>query len=52
MEDFNIIIDDNYNEKNIYNKNKEESFDRLCKIQKLIKKYSILKALCKIYINY
>jgi hypothetical protein len=49
MENFNII-DDNYNEKNVNAKNNEQTFDRLCKIQKLIKKESILKSLCKIHI--
>jgi hypothetical protein len=49
MENFNII-DDNYNEKNVNDKNNEQTFDRLCKIQKLIKKESILKSLCKLHI--
>ena len=50
MEDLNIINDDNFREKNIVNKKKEHTFERLCKIQKLIKKQSILKSLCKTHI--
>ena len=32
--------------------NKEKTLDKLCKIQKLIKKESALKELCKSYIYY
>lgn len=42
MEDVKIINDKNCN------KAKTESFDRLCNIQNLIKKESMLKNLCKI----
>ena len=31
--------------------NKEGTFDRLCKLQKLIKKESTIKELCKGYFN-
>lgn len=44
------IINEEKNEDNIIIKNeKESSFERLCKLQKLIKEESMLKELCNIY---
>lgn len=44
----NILINEDNNIKNeLFNNNKEKSFDRLCRLQKLIKKESALKELCK-----
>ena len=44
------FINEEKNEDNIIIKNKKESsFERLCKLQKLIKEESMLKELCKVY---
>ena len=44
------FINEEKNEDNIIIKNKKESsFERLCKLQKLIKEESTLKELCKVY---
>ena len=45
IEENNIINDEQINEDNLIKK--EDSFDRLCKLQKLIKKESALKEICK-----
>ena len=45
IEENNIINDAEINENNLIKK--EDSFDRLCKLQKLIKKESALKEICK-----
>ena len=46
-------VEVNNNEKKTVNNNKEGTFDRLCKLQKLIKKESAIKELCKNYLyNY
>ena len=44
-------VEVNNNEKKTVNNNKEGTFDRLCKLQKLIKKESAIKELCKGYFN-
>ena len=44
-------VEANNSEKIKANNNKEGTFDRLCKIQKLIKKESAIKELCKLYCN-
>lgn len=52
MEKLNAIkiINEEKKEDNITIQNKKEpSFERLCKLQKLIKEESMLKELCKIY---
>ena len=44
------FINEEKNEDNIIIKNKKESsFERLCKLQKLIKEESMLKEICKVY---
>jgi hypothetical protein len=46
----NIIYEQKNEDNNKVIKNKKESsFERLCKLQKLIKEESLLKGLCKIY---
>ena len=45
IEENNIINDAEINENNLIKK--EDSFDRLCKLQKLIKKESALREICK-----
>ena len=42
----NLIYNDEINDNKIIN-DKEKSFNRLCKLQKLIKRESALKELCK-----
>ena len=43
-------INEEKKEDNIIIKNKKESsFERLCKLQKLIKEESMLKEICKVY---
>ena len=49
MENINLIKEfENRETKINVNKKKEKSFDKLCKIQKLLKKESALKELCKL----
>ena len=52
MENINLIKEFENRETKINvnenNKKKEKSFDKLCKIQKLLKKESALKELCKL----
>ena len=46
-------VENNNSEKITIINNKEGAFDRLCKLQKLIKKESAIKELCKNYLyNY
>ena len=42
-------VENNNSEKITVINNKEGTFDRLCKLQKLIKKESAIKELCKDY---
>ena len=51
MKENEIKEEEKEKDKNILN-DKEKSFDILCNIQKLIKKESALKELCKSYIYY
>ena len=44
-------VEVNNNEKIAIINKKEGAFDRLCKLQKLIKKESAIKELCKGYFN-
>ena len=44
---FLLMERNNIKNNNIIINNKENSFDKLCKLQKLIKKESALKDLCK-----
>ena len=48
----NFINEDKYEANNIIKNKREPSFERLCKLQKLIKEESLLKELCKVFYIY